>query len=247
MNQLLILCPLVMLGGFVDAVSGGGGIISLPAYLMVGVPVHQAYGCNKIACTVGAASSVAVFGKNGSLVIKDALIAAAASFCGALISANIVLMLSEETLKIMLLIVLPIVAVASMVKIKEPEKKTEETGGRTTKLALLGVAHGLYDGMIGPGSGTLAILLFLWVMKSEMRIAAGNAKVMVFASEIASTITYIMAGQVAYMIAIPATICGMIGSYIGSCAVVLKGAKFVRPVMMIVAAALLVKTAVGMI
>ena len=96
---LCIICFFVFLAGFVDAAAGGGGLISLPAYIATGMPAHFAYGCNKFSSACGTTLASARFLKNRALDIRTALLAAAGSFIGSGIAAQIVLLLDDRFLK----------------------------------------------------------------------------------------------------------------------------------------------------
>lgn len=106
-----ILLPLVFFAGFVDAIAGGGGLISLPAYLFAGLPVHMAYGTNKLVASFGTAIAVRQFAKNKSIRLRPALISATGAIVGGLLGARLVLLLSANTVQIMMMICLPIVGV----------------------------------------------------------------------------------------------------------------------------------------
>ena len=110
-HQLLIICPLSFLAGFVDAVAGGGGLISLPAFLFAGVPVHLAYGTNKFCSCFGTLISTGKYLKNGKITLKLALLSAAGALIGSAVGARMVLALSERVLQICLMVILPVVAV----------------------------------------------------------------------------------------------------------------------------------------
>ena len=110
MHQYLIVCPLVFLAGFVDSIAGGGGLISLPAYLAAGVPPHLALGTNKMGSTMGTVISTARFAKSGYIKWKLSLFAAACAIVGSIIGSNLSLLASEKFLKGMMLFALPVVA-----------------------------------------------------------------------------------------------------------------------------------------
>ena len=125
-KTLLIVCPLVFLGGFVDSVAGGGGLITLPAYMMAGVPVHFAAGTNKVVNGCGSATASVKFFRSGKIRLHAALCAAAGALAGGYIGAEIAKLLSESLLKGLMLVALPVVAVFLMVK----KDFGQETGER---------------------------------------------------------------------------------------------------------------------
>ncbi len=243
-ESMLFVCVMVFLAGFVDSVAGGGGIISLPAYIFVGLPPHQAYGCNKFSSAFGTTFSAARFFLNGTLDLKVALVSAVGSFIGSGIASKIVLLLDEQVLKGMLVFILPIVAVIIMFKRNYGEENlaAQLQGVKVWILAMaIGFLIGGYDGLFGPGTGTFAIFAYTMIMKYDLRTASGNAKVLNLASNYASLVTFAFAGTILYKIAIPAAICGIVGNYIGSGFAIKRGAKFIRPMMLVVMVLLLGK------
>lgn len=109
-NTLLVVCPLVFLGGFVDAVGGGGALIAVPAYLLAGIPPHMAIGTNKLSSCVGKAASIFKLARSGFVDWKLAPLPVLVSFVGSYAGASIALNLPPEVFEIILLVLLPIVA-----------------------------------------------------------------------------------------------------------------------------------------
>lgn len=114
--QYIIVCPLVFLAGFVDAIAGGGGLISLPAYMLAGLPVHNAIGTNKLSSAMGATLTTVRFAGSGFIKLKLAVPCAAAALIGSAIGARIALLIPEHVFKIIMLFVLPLVAAYVMSK-----------------------------------------------------------------------------------------------------------------------------------
>ena len=227
----------VFLGGFVDSAAGGGGLISLPAYLFVGLPPHTAIGCNKFSAACGTTLSAARFFKNGAVDWQVAAVSAVCSFISSYIGIRIALMINQETLKTVLVIVLPIVAVLLLFKrnFGTENQSAEIPKKRAFVLAACtGLLIGFYDGLIGPGTGTIAIIVFSAGMKYDLKTASGNAKVMNLASNYASLIAVITGNKVVYSIAIPAAVFGIIGNYIGAGFAIKKGTAFIKPLMICV-------------
>ena len=153
MIQYLIVCPLVFLAGFVDAIAGGGGLISLPAYIIAGVPAHFAIGTNKLASAMGTTISTGRYLKNGYLkgkqMLQIAVAACIASLIGSSIGSSLSLLVSEQVLKNLMIPVLPVVAFYVLrnknlgdVAVKEP--LPEKAAFAIAVLAALVV--GAYDG-----------------------------------------------------------------------------------------------------
>ncbi len=242
--KLLFVCGMVFLAGLIDSIAGGGGLISLPAFLSIGLPPHIAFGCNKFSSSFGTTISAFRFFKNGVLDLKISLVAAAASFIGSTIASRFVLLLDSNTLKKLLVIVIPIAAFIVLFKVRGSDNKPAfdlAEKKRVVRASVAGIILGLYDGLIGPGTGTFAILAFTGFMGYELRMASGNAKILNLASNYASMLAFIIAGSVDYRIALPAAASCIAGHYIGAGLAIHKGAKFIRPTMLGVLTLLMIK------
>ncbi len=237
---------MVGLGGFVDASAGGGGLITLPAYAVTGLPMRTLFAANKFSAACGCTASTAVFLKNRAFEWKVAAVAAAFSFFGSSLASRLVLIMPDELLKTLILVMIPIAAVIIFLQRKKGEEDRSEEIPLIKRLmlsAIIGLFIGAYDGMIGPGTGTFAIIAFTAVLKFDTRRAAGNAKLLNLASNYASLVTFIFAGEVPFLLAIPCAAANVCGAFLGSRLAIKKGAKFIRPMMLVVMCLLLVKLA----
>lgn len=248
MHQYLIVCPLVFLAGFVDSIAGGGGLISLPAYLAAGVPPHLALGTNKMGSTMGTVISTARFAKSGYIKWKLSLIAAACAIVGSIIGSNLSLLASEKFLKGMMLFALPVVAFY-VLKNKDMGDN-RNTGSLTEKQMMLismaaALVIGTYDGFYGPGTGTFLLLVLTGAAKMDLRTASGTTKVINLSSNIAALVTFLINGKVLLPLGITAGVFCIAGHYIGSGMVVKSGQKVVRPVVLVVLLCLFVKIVKG--
>lgn len=242
--MMVFLCGMVGLAGFVDASAGGGGLISLPAYMVTGLPVHTLYGANKFSSACGTTFASAMFFRKGALDLQVALTAAAASFVGSGLAARLVLVLSDRVLKTLVLVMLPLAALVIFARRNLPEEDRSREVPRKKALllaAVIGFGIGAYDGLIGPGTGTFAIIAFSSVLHFDLRTASGNAKMLNLASNYASLATYIMAGNVPFALAVPCAVCNILGNVLGSHFALNRGAKFIRPMMLVVMVLLLGK------
>lgn len=249
MSTLLIVCPMVFLAGFVDSIAGGGGLISLPAYIFAGLPTHMAYGTNKFASCLGTVVSTGKYLKSGNITIKPALISSAGALIGSWLGAKLVLMLDEKYLQYCLIFILPVVAIFLLVnrKFGSESDVREVPPSRMYPLAfLIGLAVGAYDGFFGPGAGTFYVLGFTALLGFNLITSSGNAKMVNLASNFAALLVYIPGGKVMYTVAIPAAICSIAGNYIGSQLAIKNGTKFIRPIIVVVIFLLFAKVISGM-
>lgn len=250
LNYLFFLCPLMFLAGFVDSIAGGGGLISLPAYMATGMPLHFVYGCNKFSNSCGTTLATIKFFKEGALDLKIAIISAIGSFIGASTATKVVLLLSDDLLKKMLIVILPIMAFIILFRLNKIEIKSSQNSQNKKSIflaLLIGFICGSYDGLFGPGTGTIAIVAFALILKYEITTASGNAKLLNLTSNYASVIGFLISGNIYFQFAIPCAIFNILGSYIGSSLAIKNGIKFIRPMMIIVVILLLGKTILEMI
>lgn len=240
----LIVCPLVFLAGFVDSVAGGGGVISLPAYLIAGLPVKLAAGTNKLANGCGTAMSVFKYGKSGKIAWDCAIPAGLACLIGAAGGSSLAVYLPDNVLRIIILAALPIAAVILvLVRHKtDDDTKTLPRGKTILYSSLIGLVLGGYDGLIGPGTGTFLTIAFSIILGFGLLKSAGCARVANLASNVASLIVYLLNGSVLFSVGIPAICCSMLGNYLGARFAIRGGSKKIRLVMFFVLGLLFLKT-----
>ncbi len=155
MLQYLIVCPLLFLAGFIDAIGGGGGLISIPAYIISGVPVHNAIATNKLSSCMGTGLTTWQYWVNGYIRPKLALLCVAAALVGSPVGAEIALRIDADVFKLLMLVILPVTAFYVLKK-KDIGKNEEELSFKKTAVISVAAALivGMYDGFYGPGTGT---------------------------------------------------------------------------------------------
>ncbi len=238
----------VFAAGFVDGIGGGGGIISVPVYLLAGLPAHFALGTNKMSSCIGTAVSTARYLKKGyvdwSLAIPSALLAIGGAFVG----TKIQLLVDERILKYVLLLVLPLAAAVLLRKKSLPETRGELSLPKR-RLAVWGssLVIGVYDGFYGPGTGTFLLLAFCALGKLDVRTASGNVKIANLSSNLSALATSLLAGKVLIGVGLIAACFSIAGHYFGSGLAIKNGAKIVRPVILIVILLLTVKIIIELI
>lgn len=244
LTTLLIVCPLVFLGGLVDSIAGGGGLITLPGYLLAGVPPHMAIGTNKLSSAMGMAISTVRLYRGGFIDLKMSVVPVLSAFVGSLVGARIALMVPPSVFQIILVLCLPVAAFLVMRdKTLSPDGEEMEQKKRWLMLGLVSFACGAYDGFYGPGAGTFMLLGFAAAAKLGVRDAAGQMKIVNFSSGIAALVLYAATGHVDWVLGAFAGCFGITGHYIGSGLVMKNGGRIVRPIILTVLAILFVKTA----
>lgn len=234
-EMLLIVCPLVFFASLVDAIAGGGGLISLPAYMLSGMPAHLAIGSNKLSAAIGTIFSTARFMKSGSFHLRVALQAAVAAVVGSVTGAVVALYLSDYYLRLAMLILLPCAAVfvlCNQRQINDESRTDRISGSKMFFLAVVvGFGMGCYDGFFGPGTGTFLIIAFTALMGFDLKTACGNTKIVNLTTNLSALAVFILAGQVAYQVALPAAAFSIAGHWLGSGLAIKNGARFIKPVM----------------
>lgn len=240
---LLILCPLVFLAGFVDSVAGGGGLISLPAYIFAGIPIHICYGTNKFVNGCGTLCSSINYFRNKCVNVRAALCGAAGALVGSPLGARFALHLSPAALQVCLLVILPLVAAFMIFN-----RGVQTTGKRSplkNKILMAGsfftgLIIGCYDGFFGPGTGMFLTLILHVLLRLELITASGTTKIINLASNIGSAVTFLIAGKILFVIALPCLFCSIAGNYLGSHLAIKNGARIIRPLIAFAAVLLIV-------
>ena len=243
-RMFLIVCPLLFLAGFVDSIAGGGGLISLPAYLFAGLPVHAAIATNKLSSACGTSLATARFVKNGLVRLKLVLPGIAAALLGSALGARLSLLADERLIRAILFVVLPAAAFVVLNPRLFPDRPSGEarTDGRTLAVcALAAFVIGLYDGFYGPGTGTFLIIAFTVFARLSVGEANAQAKAINLSTNLSSLAVFLAGGQVVVPLGLAAAACNMLGNYIGSGLALSRGAKITRPIILTVLGLLLIK------
>ncbi|MDO4556723.1 MAG: TSUP family transporter [Lachnospiraceae bacterium] len=243
LQTFLIVCPLVFLAGFVDAVAGGGGLISLPAYFIAGVPIHNAIATNKLSSATGTAISTIRYIRHAVIPWKIALPTIALTFVGSSLGARISLILDERILKGIMIVVLPIVAFFVLRKnsFLQEGKEPLSTGKTAVITMTAGLVIGCYDGLYGPGTGTFLLIILMGVAHMDMMSASGMTKIINLTSNISALIAFLFHGQVYIVLGLVASFFSIAGHYTGSGMVLKNGMKIVRPIILVVLCLLFLK------
>lgn len=247
LTMFLIVCPFVGLAGFVDSIAGGGGLISLPAYLLAGLPAHSAIATNKISSFLGTSASLARYIQKGFVQARLALPSAALAVCGALLGARLILCVDDRIVQYMLLLVLPVAAVL-MLRSRELEPADPDSVSPRKRFALVLVFTlliGVYDGFYGPGTGTFLLLAYTRLAKMDVRSASGNMKVANWSSNLGSLAVFLTRGQAVVLLGLTAAVFNILGNLLGSSLVIKNGSRIVRPIILTVLALLFCKVAAG--
>ena len=246
----------VFFASFMDAIAGGGGIISVPTYLLAGLPMHFALGTNKFSSSIGTAFSTGRYIKNGYVDWKLGIPSIVLALIGSFFGTKLQLMISEVYLQYLLLIVLPqLLGKAEL----EPysagyclymvlvERGDIEPKKQMAIVYLAALVVGAYDGFYGPGTGTFLLLIFCNLGKLDVRTAGGNVKLVNLSSNIASLLTSLLSGKVFLVLGLIGTVSSILGHFIGAGLAIKNGSKIVKPAIIIVLILLAAKVVQGLI
>lgn len=243
LTAYLIVCPLVFVGSFMDAIAGGGGLITLPAYVLAGVPMHYAIGTNKLSSFIGVIFSSFRFWRNRMVDMSFIFPSILASLAGSACGARLALMVDEKYLKYLLMIVLPLVAYAVLRPKAFDDSKAGSMPRRRGMILAAAVSFviGGYDGFYGPGAGTFFMLLYVALVKMDIRNAAGSAKMANLASNVSAMTMFLAGGKVYVALGLTAAVFSIAGQWIGAGLAIRRGGGIVRPVVLVVLALLMIK------
>ena len=224
--------------GFIDAIAGGGGLITLPALITAGLPSHLALGTNKGQSVFGSGAATLRFWRARALAPRRSAVSFAAGFAGSLTGAALVSQLDASALRPLIIGLL--VVAAALVLLPRPR------GARAVSRPLLAASAaalviGFYDGFFGPGTGTLLIVAFMWLLAEAPAAASANAKVVNFASNLAAVAWFGSHGLVAWSVALPMAAGQFVGGFLGAHTVLTRGGTIVRFAAVAVALALVAK------
>jgi uncharacterized protein len=232
----LVVLVMIFLAGLIDSIAGGGGLISLPTYLFVGLPPHLALGTNKFSSCWGTLFSTGNYLLNKMIDLPVALTTAAAALLGSWLGTRTVLLINPNFLNYILIFLIPVIALITILNQNLGKLNRSEGISVRRKYGLClvaGLVVGFYDGFFGPGTGTFLILFFTFLLKYDYIIANGNTKIVNLASNLAAVITFAASGSILYKLAIPAACCGILGNLAGSKLVILRGNNLIRRIFLL--------------
>lgn len=243
-QTMLLVLVVAFAAGWVDAVVGGGGLLQLPALLLVpGLAPVQALATNKLGSIFGTATSSLTYYRRVKPDLSTALPMAGLALLGSLGGAAVATVLPAEVFKP--IIVVALIAVATFVAIRPhlgAATVLRFEGRRHILTACgLGVVIGFYDGVLGPGTGTFLVIALVSVIGYNFVAASAKAKIVNFATNLGALALFIPTGAVVWGLGLLVAAANMTGSYLGSRTAIAKGAGFVRTVFLIVVAALIIK------
>ncbi len=242
------LTAVAFVAGVIDAIAGGGGLLTVPALLTAGLPVQLVFGTNKGSAVFGSGAAVLRFFRAGLIDRRFARWLFPLGFAGSLMGAAALVVIDARVLEPLVLALLVIAGVVVAVLRPTPSSQTGPPPRRPLlKASLIALTLGGYDGFFGPGTGTFLIIAFVTALRLSLQQGSANAKVVNFASNLAAMALFAARGLVLWKISIPMALGQFAGGTVGAQLAVKGGDRLVRRVVLGVVIALVARLAVKLI
>ncbi|HEX8916305.1 MAG TPA: TSUP family transporter [Humisphaera sp.] len=229
-TTLLLLFAAGLSAGLIDAIAGGGGLISLPALLSAGLPPHLAFGTNKVQATFGTVVAVQRYARAGLFAWRDMRLPVLVTYAAATAGTVCVLNVPNAVLKRFVPWVLLAIAVYLLLHPRLGANPGRRRLDPAAFALLFGALIGFYDGFIGPGTGTFWTMACVGVLGLELTRATAYTKVVNLTSNVASMLVFVSLGRVRYDLAAVMMAGQVVGGRLGAGLVLKHGAGFIRVV-----------------
>ncbi len=233
--HFLIVCPAVFIAGFIDAIAGGGGLITLPAYLLIGLPSHNAIGTNKLSSAMGTIVSTTEYALDGFINWKLSAFCILTSLCGSFIGSNLALLLPDRIFSIIMIILLPFIALYVLKNKSFQISENPFAPVKTLTICMICAFFvGMYDGFYGPGTGAFMLISLTALARLSLNEAAGTTKVVNLTANLTSLAVFLFNGKVLWNLGLVAGLFSIAGHFLGAKVFVRNGTKIARPVIIAV-------------
>ncbi|MBN1969487.1 MAG: TSUP family transporter [Candidatus Delongbacteria bacterium] len=228
------------IGGFIDSVAGGGGLITLPVLVSIGLPPHVALGTNKFQSSFGSFSSALNFIRKGVVDLKTSGLGILFTFIGAFIGTTTIQLINADFLGkiipgLLTLIFIYVILSPNLGKIDRHPRMRQNLF-----FILFGLLLGFYDGFFGPGTGNFWVVSIMFILGFNMIKATGYTKVMNFTSNLTALTLFLIGGNINFYYGIIMAIGQFIGARAGSSLAIRKGSGFIRPIFLFMVGAVIV-------
>lgn len=236
-TTILTLIGVSFTASIIDTIAGGGGLLTLPVLLSIGIPPANALATNKLQSIFGTASSSVNFIRRGYVNIQQISSIIIATFFGAVAGAVVVQVIDAAALAKFVPVLL--IAVAIYIAFS-PVISDEDAHRRVGRNVFLFIAMiiGFYDGFFGPGTGSFFVISFVTLLGFNIRKATANTKILNLSSNVASVIIFSLGGKMLWVTGLLMGVGQIFGGYVGSHLVIKNGAKLVRPALILVSVAI---------
>lgn len=232
--QVIILLFIVAwIAGFIDAIAGGGGLITIPALLMAGMPPALALGTNKLQACGGSFSASLYFIRQKAVNIKQVWLLLLITFIGAVCGTILIQQVDASIIKKILPFLILAIGIYFLLTPKLGDEDRRQRLSYTMFAFTAGLGIGFYDGFFGPGTGSLFSLACVTLLGFNLAKATAHAKVLNFTSNIASLIFFLIGGQIVWTVGLTMMAGQFIGANLGAKMVLSKGKALIRPMVVI--------------
>jgi uncharacterized membrane protein YfcA len=242
---VVLLCAAALLAGWVDAVSGGGGLVQLPALLVLlpGATPAQVLATNKLSSVFGTAVAAETYRRRVRPDLRTALPMAAAAVAGSAGGAACASLLPREVFRPLVLVLLVAVAAYTVLRPNVGEVQALRfTGGRHYVAAVAAAATiGFYDGIFGPGTGSFLVIALVALLGYSFLQASAKARIVNLATNIGALAVFIPQGAPMYRLGLLMAACNVAGGFVGARTAIRRGSAFVRIVFLVVVTALVLR------
>ena len=233
-DLFLMLFGVAMLAGCIDAIAGGGGLLTIPALLWAGLSPLQALATNKLQASFGSFTATWNYSRQGLIKPSEHRMAIILSFLGAISGAWTVQKIDPAFLAQLIPILLIAFALYFMFSPKLGEQERAQRISKNAFAATAGFGIGFYDGFFGPGTGTFFVIAFVTLLGYSLPKATAGTKLLNFTSNIASLILFAFSGHILWLLGLIMGVGQIIGSFIGSKLAIRHGVQLIRPLLVIV-------------
>lgn len=227
--------------GFVDSIAGGGGIITVPTLLAVGIPPHQALATNKLQSSLGSLTATMTYANKGLMKPRDLFTGVLFSFLGGVAGSIMVQFFSAGFLEKMIIVMLIVLFIYTAMSPKLGFEQTQHKLNHKLFYTIFGLLIGFYDGFFGPGTGSFWTIALVLLLGLDLKQATAQTKLFNFTSNIVSLAVFIYSGLVLWTAGLTMGVGQIIGAYLGSTLVSKKEVHFIRIFFLIVVAATIIK------
>lgn len=238
---LAILFAVALIAGFIDSIAGGGGLLTVPALLAVGIPPANALATNKLQSCGGSFSASLYFVRQRMVNLKEIKLSIALAFVGSLLGSYLILKINADYLRLLLPILTISVGLYFLLCPKIGEQDRNRRLSEQQFAILVAMIIGFYDGFFGPGAGSFYALGYVTLAGFNLTKATAHTKVLNFTSNLAGLLFFIISGKVFWIIGLVMLVGQFIGAHLGAKMVISKGKKLIRPMLIIVSCVMSIK------
>ena len=248
-TKIILLCMAGFLASFVDSIAGGGGLISVPAFMLAGLPPYMVLGTNKFSATAGSFTSSLAFIKSGKANFKLLKYLIPFTLIGSMLGVRAVLYIDQKFLTPLVLILIMFIGIYTL--FSKSLGLEDNFKGLTKKNVIFGIilalSLGFYDGFFGPGTGSFLVFGFINIFGFNFVSSSANARILNFTSNVTALVLFALSGQIDYMLGIPVAVFMILGARMGTSVALSKGSKLIKPIFVTMSLAVAVKMLISML